>query len=593
MRRVRLIAIACLGLVASTAQGAEQDVEFEAKRVEIDPDGQTMHLEGDVVVTSDRYRLTSDDVRIRRTPRGVWVDGKGRVAFCPCPEPPVSFGFQRALVAPPTDLVLEQPTFRVGSVPVAWLPYLWLRSRRRWGLLPPKLAWRAQDGFLAGLGGHAPLDGGDASLDLRAAGYLRGGVELESRLSTRRTTTSVRFDHLGRSMLIADARGVVGPERGTALAWDVDVVRGARAASGPLLLETAARRFDRVRVGSTWTKGVGLVGLTVAGDARRGGALDTVGAAGPGVHLGVGGAVGSVGTVHEAASIVTRHDATLGALSAIGHDGHVSFDGRPGIFAVTGAVHSAALGVVEEARRTGAVAAGIVTRAGLPLHRRFDDGVDHHVEPFIEAGGKLASADGALPWVHGDGRWIHAAGGVRSALGSYASRAGLGAALRGGVVGSPTELHPVASARATADADAAALSADAVWFPSAPRHVAAVVRGRLGALDGVNVAPRLTGAVGGDLASARVLNGGGWNATPVGWLDRDGWNAGASTSVPWTDWLATGADMDVDITHADVLGVRGSAAYRHRCDCLALTAWGGYRRGRRGVDVLLTIDLSP
>src|SRR5690606_3055763 len=102
-------------------------------------------------------RLTSERLSLTRGPRGIVVDGEGRVAFCRCPEAPVSIGFTSATVAPPTDLLIEQPTVYVGEVPVFWLPYFWLRSKNRLGLLPPKIAYRGGDGLLMGGGVHVPL----------------------------------------------------------------------------------------------------------------------------------------------------------------------------------------------------------------------------------------------------------------------------------------------------------------------------------------------------------------------------------------------------------------------------------------------------
>src|SRR5207244_11312844 len=58
------------------------------------------------------------------------VKGPGRVALCPCPDPPITLGFTTAR-ASPADLVVENPTLRAGGVPVAWLPYFWLRSDRK------------------------------------------------------------------------------------------------------------------------------------------------------------------------------------------------------------------------------------------------------------------------------------------------------------------------------------------------------------------------------------------------------------------------------------------------------------------------------
>ena len=168
-RTVQLFAVAVWLAQAAAARGEE--VRFAADRLDLDPKLSRLELRGRVFVAFDRYRLTGDRLRIGKTPRGVEVDGTGSVAFCPCVEPPVTVGFTWARIGP-TDLVLQNPVLRVGGVPVFWLPYLWMRSPRRVGLLPINVAWRGDDGLLLGSGVHVPIGERD-ELDVRAAGYLQ------------------------------------------------------------------------------------------------------------------------------------------------------------------------------------------------------------------------------------------------------------------------------------------------------------------------------------------------------------------------------------------------------------------------------------
>ena len=219
--------------------------------MELDPELMKLELSRKVTIVVDRYRLTAERLTLSRTQRGVEIDGEGRVAFCPCENAPVSFGFQQAIVAPPTDLFVQGATVRVGDVPVLWTPILWLRSPDRFGLLPPKLAWRGEEGLVAGAGVHVPLAGKRgptlSALDLGAAGYLRGGIDLETRLTTPGTSTRVRWDHLHDSLLAVDAHGAGASRDGAAAAVRVDAIRGARGLAGTLELEPVSRRWDHAR----------------------------------------------------------------------------------------------------------------------------------------------------------------------------------------------------------------------------------------------------------------------------------------------------------------------------------------------------------
>src|SRR6187399_606284 len=96
----------------------EYRVDFSAGRVEVDVRLNELELSEDVLVVVDRYRLTADELKLGRSDRGIVVDGNGRVAFCRCADPPVSVSFSGATVAPPTDLLIENPALRVWGVPV-------------------------------------------------------------------------------------------------------------------------------------------------------------------------------------------------------------------------------------------------------------------------------------------------------------------------------------------------------------------------------------------------------------------------------------------------------------------------------------------
>jgi hypothetical protein len=228
---------------ATSHAGGEPLVQFRADRLELDPELSRLSLQGHVFVAVDRIRLRSDRLSLRETNGAVIVEGSGRVALCGCADPPVTFGFAGATVRPPGDLVLSQPTVRVGGVPVLWLPVLWLRSPERVGLLPLVVAWRGADGLLLGSGVHVPA--GDGSVDLSGAGYVEGGADVEARVRTARTSSVVRWDRRGSDFFTVDLRGSGLAPGGGSVSWSADALRGPRALGGPSLLEVVALRDDR------------------------------------------------------------------------------------------------------------------------------------------------------------------------------------------------------------------------------------------------------------------------------------------------------------------------------------------------------------
>ncbi|MET0593979.1 MAG: hypothetical protein ABW133_14855, partial [Polyangiaceae bacterium] len=87
---------------------AQPELSFSADQVEGDIRMRELVLRGNVVVSYERFRLTSPSLSLQRTARGIEVRGPGEVVFCPCPNPPVSIGFAGGIVAPPADLILEK-----------------------------------------------------------------------------------------------------------------------------------------------------------------------------------------------------------------------------------------------------------------------------------------------------------------------------------------------------------------------------------------------------------------------------------------------------------------------------------------------------
>lgn len=590
-----------IGVSPGTATAApkqrERELRFRADEVAFTAGKDELVLHGNVVVSIDRYRFTSDHVRVERTPRGLVVDGAGRVALCPCPYPPVSVGFQSALVAPPTDLLLAQPTLRVGSVPVAWLPYLWLRSPTRLGLLPPKVAWRGGDGLFLGSGIHVPFSGTEqVSVDVAAGGYVKGGVDLQTTLRTRRTTTELRWDHFREDLLAADLRGSAEGDGG-AVAWDGSVIRGKRGISGPILLEQAAQRYDRVRLSAARATGVALLGVGLTGDAARGGPLDTFGVVGPGAIVGIDTALGSVGSVDAVGRVATVAQKDRTAVSLVSHDGALHIAARPGPFGVDSTIHTRAAAAFSDAESTSGAASGIVSSIDLPLVRRFgsDSGVEHRVRPFLDGALVLSRApEGvSLPWLFPDGAGMSGSIGAETTLGSFARRAAATLSARAGYVGEVERPEPAVSVRAVGDASLFGLSADAGKILEQTGGAVVASNVRLGRLDSVHVAFSGEARTEEPASRLRMLREGGWEEPVSEWLDRAGISLGGSIGVPWANWLASGADVAFDYTTRTLLGLRGSTAYRHPCGCLAVVGWAGHRIGRSGFDASISIDLMP
>src|SRR4051794_32153827 len=211
------------------AFGPRSNLRTRAEEVSFDARLRTLELAGNVRVDAPPFHLRSQRIKLTRTRLGIEIVGKGSLAFCPCLGTPLKVDFEEAIVAPPGDLILKNPTLRFYSVPILPLPYFWLRSDEKLGLLPPDVAYRGDDGLYAGGGVHVPWKyrGGKNALDLRGGAYILRGFVADARLRTPSSTTKVRYDRLpsdrGDDGLLVDARGATSSgELGTS--WDVDVL---------------------------------------------------------------------------------------------------------------------------------------------------------------------------------------------------------------------------------------------------------------------------------------------------------------------------------------------------------------------------------
>jgi hypothetical protein len=513
----------------------------------------------------------------------------------------VTIGFDAANVAPPTDLFIKNPTLRLGGVPVFWLPYLWLRSPNRVGLLPPRIAWRGDEGLLLGAGVHLPLshsEGRVEALDLRGAGYLRGGAQVGAVLSTDQSTVRLKWDYLRQSALEVDAHGSASSHNGATGAFLVDAIRGPRGRGATSSLEEAARRYDRAAL-SVGTVGVGTLSVGLRADAPRGGKLNAMGAAGPELHLGLGSPLGSSGAFDTALRLRTVSDpVSRSALSAIEQRTEVRADARTGPMSlgVEGHQHVRAFSAVIQ--QGWLVEIGARSRLGLPLVREYGSDGDplvHRVEPYVEGLALLERQRQPLgsPAVM-NGELSGAEVGTRTSLGRFGERAAGAMDLGGAWIGSGSNYLPALATRLTASADVFALRSEGAWLPNQKRSAMGIVHTRLGRIGALNLSAYAEGRLEVEPILSRWVHAdAAWDTGGMGWFETSGLTTGGELNVPWTDWLASAAGADVDVTGRELLGVRGSLGYRHRCGCLAAVAWAGHRIGRPGVDAWVTVDLIP
>ncbi|MCC6217679.1 MAG: hypothetical protein IT376_22665 [Polyangiaceae bacterium] len=584
---------------ARAAGSTEHRVDFSAERIELDADDEWLVLERAVRVRSGRYRLTSERLRLSRGPLGVVVEGGGRLAACPCPDPPITLGFSSVTFAPPTDVLVEDPTVRIGGIPVLWLPWLWLRSPDRAGLLPPTVRYSGEEGFGVGAGVHLPYgppraDGPRDAVAVGARAYDRGGYGVDALQTTPRSTLRLEWERAGGTRLVVDGVGAWSPIPVAAGALRVDVARGDRARVGEPRLEPAARRYDRGEAALHTAGGAGPTGgVGMELTAARGGGLGAAMGWGPrasaahgwGLGRGAAGHLGvEVSTVAEgdaASSLAWQH----GALQGAAFVGPLRLRARAaeGVGVATTSVGATPLGL-------GRLELGV----GAPLERRFGAGpsaLAHRVTPEVVLAGALHGAEPERA-PEAPPRAGALLGGFETALG-YPAGGAAAAAFHGGAV-AREDARVEALVLGALDADSGSVGASAVAAAEpARRDVHVSARTRLGSDATAHVLLRVAGREAGRAAStARLLRAERpYLAAP--WLAADGWTVGSSVIAPWGRALATLAEVDADATDRTWLGLRASVAYRHPCGCLAVAAEVARRVGREGFDAGGTLDLMP
>jgi hypothetical protein len=630
VRSAACLATAVVLVVAGEASAAEQrsvdeeedllgdggNLRTRAETVSFDARERVLELSGDVRIDAPPFHLRSQRIKLSRTRFGIEVEGKGRLAFCPCLGTPLTVDFDKAIVAPPGDLILRSPTLRFYGVPVMYLPWFWMRSDEKLGVLPPDIAYRGQDGMFAGGGVHVPWKtrGEKNALDLRAGAYLFDGFAGEARLRTPVSHTKIRYDRLGGDDgLAVDARGgVTSGELGTS--WDVDVLRGERGVRATTDLDAAAKPWDRGSVEGALRAGPFTVATGYRIITRRGGAIPHVQNAGPVTTLRASGALGGhvtydatvEGGALRISSIAPISPETVSFARA---EAGATLAGNVGPVASSVSLRGAG-DVVNEGNREGSDRAGLGrARVGIPLvrgYRSAGDGNDpwiHVIEPFVEGGFLHARGNELLGTAPGrgisviEGTASTTSAGLSTSIGRWASRESLDLVLAGGAAhgsrATASGMQPILRGRASASLAWLGATADAADVEGGDErgHVV-VARIRVGPDNGLRVLANVADRAGVDPVLARSLADAPLEPS-AGFLSREGTTGGAGLVVPWSGAVTTTAGADVDASGRELVAARGGVEIRDRCRCLTLRVNGSHRIGRSGVDVWVALDFVP
>ena len=581
---------------------------FRAGSLDADPARGTLVLRDGVDVRFGRYHLTSDDLSIGITPGALSFEGTGRLAFCPCPDPPVALAFSGARIEIEGDLHIRSPRLTLFGLPIFWLPYFWLRAPAKPGLHFPSIAIRGANGLLLGSGVHLPFreaDGAARAFDFTAAGYVKGGFELGARLTTPASSTSVVADRIGGDRVVIAAHGALASP-GASLAWEADAIRGVRARRGTIALDAAARPFDHAAVEGTLRaeSGSALADFT-AGAIARGARGQGAFVAGPSARFAAGGPLGSLGAWSASLDGLLLGNAMPDAALPIGHAAiSVQLDARPGPFALVvaaGARAEVAGDVPSAPSRDATVGARI--ELGLPLRRVFARGDgeapwQHRVAPSLAVAASASAQHGAfftpLSLAAPPGLGLAAAG-ITTSFGR-ASGPSLRLEARGGAALRAAGVSALVTGRLTASASLVSTSLEIAAVPASGSPGSALIgRARFGAEDGPTLALGLAGQTGRGAREARAIAdlrspaAGG----ELAYLAAAGWTGSAEAMIPWLGVMRSGARADVDLGAGEILALRGLTEYQHPCGCLALGASAAHRAGRNGVDVIFSVDLAP
>jgi len=604
------LALLCIAPLAS-AREPEDSLTFRADHLDADPKLGHITLEGNVVLRYGRYRLTGDRLEIVVADGAITFNGNGRVALCPCANPPFTLAFRFGRLSRTGDITLRFPRLELFRAPILGLPWLWLRAPEKPGLLPPIVALRGADGLLIGAGIHLPWRGeGSAirSLDLTAAGLTRGGVEVGASLHTPSSTARITFDRVQGNRLALEARGSITTSSFAGIAWDADAIRGDRARSGTIDLAAASAPFDHAAAETALRAPGPLTALFAGGFVARAQRGDGAAAAGPRASASLGGRLGSLGTWEAGANGLVLAGARMESPLPIGRASlGAEINGRPGPFAL----HLAVFGRALAAGRTSPLPnplqldATASARLGieLPLLRSFgaargEGPLLHWIAPAIEIGGMGAVQRGDLfrpLFAKVAPAAALALGGVSTALGRYAGPS-VRLSLRAGMIASkPSPAAALALARLTADAPFAAATVDVAATSGTAAGATLIAHTRLGTARGPAVLLDIAAEGGDDPRAARSIESiaGAAPSAELSAFAGPGTTLGAGVALPFPAVLRTTLHADVDLHTARWLAVTGHSEYRHPCGCLSVGLGGAYRIGRKGLDLALSLDLAP
>jgi hypothetical protein len=583
-------------------QGLENmPVDFGADEVRFDMRERALLVTGHVHVDEPPFHLTSDHLQLRRVPIGVELEGPGELAFCPCLGTPLAVRFRDATVAPPHDLVLRDPVLVVFGIPVAWAPVFWLRSPGRVGVLPPEIAWRGADGLFVGEGVHIPWVAGDRvrGIDLRAGGYVDGGVALQGDLRTATTQTQLKWDRLHSD----DGVGVLAHGSTDETAWQVDALRERRAVVATTDLDAAARPFDRA-TGSAFLRDDGwTVSSGVRTAALRGGDLADLGAGGPIVSARRADALLGAGAYDATVEGGAVTGEGLGTTTFARAEGGTLLASRLGAVGATLALRGVG-DVADDGVRSGADGAGQARGAlSLPLVHAFgsSDAGDpwlHEQAPHIEAAAFATHTDDVLVVPAGrgmvvpDGGAWSAAAGWSNSFSRWGSRASGQLDATAGAVGEAREILPALRARAALTGAWAGLRADFARVMLSPDRDggAFVARARMGPATGLHLTAHVAERDGVDPLVARALTDAPLEPAS-GFLSAPGWTGGARLGVPLGSRITTRAGADYDFDARQLVAALGALELHDPCGCVVVRATAAHRIGRDGVDVWVTVDL--
>ncbi len=548
-----------------------------------------------VEVTVHRYRLTADQLTLQRTPGGVLVKGPGLVAFCPCEATPITVGFSEAKVAPPTDLIIQNAMVRAGGMPVFYAPIIWLRSPNRTGLLTPHLGWRAEDGFWAGSGVHIPLKpstgtGDEYILNLTAGKYARTGWDLGFQLTTPRTATQFRIDHVGTSFVNVDAMGSQEFDR-TSLAWSADVLQGPRARSGFVTAEAASRQSDRSRVEIMHSNGAVVAGAALRWDAWRAATLGSAGLLGPQLRLAAGSSIGELGQVESNTSVFAwRTEKQEASLLSV-HSADLAFDARPSALTTRFAMHERIAYAKDESRSLRSSLVGAEGRISAPFVKNWGARAaswSHWIEPFslVAAAAVTNNLDGGTAAYQTETAQI----GLTNIVGRSGTETAYQLELRAGWVSAQARTSAVA-VRSRGSGKWFGLGADVILEPN--RSWLALSRIRIGDPRFATFALRIEGRTAMSSPQVRWFTDEAWVPWLRAWQSRGGWTSSAESSISPTEWLAVNGGIGSDISAERTMFEFTSIGYRHPCGCLAISAVLSERLGRSGWDAWGMVDLMP